>query len=294
MRKEFVVTGRRPRAAFVSFTSCEGCQLTVLSLENELPLLARQIEIVWFRAVMDERSDDYDIAFVEGSVTRAGEEAELKQIRARARFLVALGACATLGGVNAMRQQKPVDLAQELVYGPGASRETGPVRRVADIVQVDYAMHGCPIDGREFLRLVTSLLLGVVPREPTWAVCIECKRKANVCLYDLEQICLGPIVRAGCGAMCPTFRSACEGCRGLVPGANLRGMVGGMRDHGASDTAIRRLFERYNTLVDLTGLGLSGEGQPVTVRAEVGSPVGVPAMAPAGGGGGGGSDHGAG
>jgi coenzyme F420-reducing hydrogenase gamma subunit len=266
MTKELPAT-RRPRAAFVSFTSCEGCQLTVLSLEDQFPVLAKQIEIVWFREAMDERSDEYDIAFVEGSITREEEVQELKEIRSRARYVVALGACATLGGVNALRQLKPVELAQELVYGPGSGRETGQVRRIADVIKVDYAMHGCPIDDREFLRVVTTLLMGVTPREPTSAVCIECKRKANVCLYDLGQICFGPIARAGCGAVCPTFRSACEACRGFIPGANLRGMVTGMRDHGASDAEIRWLFERYNALTDLTGLGLAREARPVSVAA---------------------------
>jgi coenzyme F420-reducing hydrogenase gamma subunit len=248
----------------VSFTSCEGCQLVVLSQEDQLLELTKQIDIVWFREAMDERSDDYDLAFVEGSITRDEEAEELKAIRARARVLIAIGACACLGGVNALRTLHPLETAQELVYGR-SPRVSGPVRRLSEVVKVDYQLHGCPIDGREFLQAVTLLLLGITPREPSYAVCIECKRKGNVCLYDLGQICLGPIGRAGCGAICPTFRSPCEGCRGLVPNANLRGMVAGMREHGASDVRIRQLFERYNALADLSALGARAPSKLVGV-----------------------------
>jgi coenzyme F420-reducing hydrogenase gamma subunit len=238
----------RPRIAVVSFTSCEGCQLVLLSVENAILDLLRHVEIVWFREAMDERSDRYDVAFVEGSITREEEARELTAIRARARILIAFGACAALGGVNGLRVLAPTTAAEERVYGPGASRATGPVRRVADIVPVDYTMHGCPVSEAELLRVMKGLALGSLPAEPDVSVCQECKRRGNVCVADLGEACLGPIVRGGCRAICPAFRTRCEGCRGFLPGSNLAGMVRGMRDRGHSDPEIRRLFERYHAL----------------------------------------------
>jgi len=211
----------KPKVAFFDFTSCEGCQLTVVDSLQTHPDLLDAVEIVQFREAMTEKGEDYAIAFVEGSISRASDEARLKQIRERAAVLVALGACAHLGGVNAIKNTQPLDDVRRYVYGDKAEwYETYPVRPISAVVKVDAVIPGCPIDRNEFLEVVKAVLLGKKLPIPDYPVCVECKRKENVCLFHKGGFCLGPVARAGCGAICPTYGDGCEGCRGLIPNPN--------------------------------------------------------------------------
>jgi sulfhydrogenase subunit delta len=212
----------KPKVAFFDFTSCEGCQLTVVdSLQTHVDLLDA-VEIVQFREAMSEKSDDYAIAFVEGSISRESDEARLKQIRERAAVLVALGACAHLGGINAIRNAQPLDDVRKYVYGDKADwYETYPARPLSAVVKVDAFIPGCPIDREEFIEVVKAVLLGKKLPIPDYPMCVECKRKENVCLFHKGGFCLGPVTRAGCGAICPTNGDGCEGCRGLIPNPNI-------------------------------------------------------------------------
>lgn len=211
----------KPRVAFFSFSCCEGCQLMVLNLEEDLLRLAEHVDIVSFREAMTEHSDDYDIAFVEGSITTNSDLQGVKRIRERARVLVALGACATMGGVNTMKNLVGVERAKEIVYGAKAHLfDSIPTMSVDQVVKVDYYVHGCPIDLDEFLEVTRSILLGKRPRIPNCPVCVECQMKENVCVFDKGLFCLGPITRAGCKALCPSYGWGCEGCRGLVDDPN--------------------------------------------------------------------------
>jgi coenzyme F420-reducing hydrogenase gamma subunit len=211
----------KPKVAFFDFTSCEGCQLTVVdSLQTHLDLL-EMVEIVQFREAMSERGDDYAVAFIEGSITRESDEARLKEIRARAAVLVALGACAHIGGVNAIKNRAPLDDVRKYVYGERAEWfATYAARPISAVVKVDAFIPGCPIDREEFIRVVNALLRGIKPPIPDYPMCVECKLKENVCLFDKGGDCLGAITRAGCGAICPTYGDGCEGCRGLIPNPN--------------------------------------------------------------------------
>jgi coenzyme F420-reducing hydrogenase gamma subunit len=211
----------KPKVAFFDFTSCEGCQLTVVdSLQTHVDLLDA-VEIVQFREAMTEKSEDYAIAFIEGSISRASDEARLKQIRERASILVALGACAHLGGINAIKNTQPLDDVRRYVYGDKADwYETYAARPISAVVKVDAFIPGCPIDREEFIEVVKDMLLGKKPAIPDYPLCIECKRKENVCLFHKGGFCLGPVTRAGCGAICPTYGDGCEGCRGLIPNPN--------------------------------------------------------------------------
>jgi sulfhydrogenase subunit delta len=212
----------KAKVAFFDFASCEGCQLTVLdALQTHIELLDA-IEILQFREAMSERDDEYQIAFVEGSCVWPSDEDRLKQIRARADIVVALGACAHLGGVNAIRNAtKPRELA-EIVYHEAASRfETEGAQPIDAVIPIDAYIPGCPIDRMEFVRAVTVLLQGSLPTLPVDPVCVECKLRENQCLLLMGDSCLGPITRAGCGAICPSFGVGCEGCRGLLPEANI-------------------------------------------------------------------------
>ena len=211
----------KPKIAFFDFASCEGCQLQVVNLEAEMLDVIGAVEIVQFREAMTEKKDDYAIAFVEGSITREKDIPRLKKIREQAAVLVALGACATIGGVNCLKNYQPLPEVRKYVYGDKADwYETFAARPIDAVVPVDYYIHGCPIHKAEFVKVVKALLLGKKPEIPTYPVCVECKKAGNVCVFELGLTCLGPVTRAGCGAWCPTYRDNCVGCRGLVPDPN--------------------------------------------------------------------------
>ncbi len=232
----------KPKIAFFSFTSCEGCQLIVLTLEEKLLELLEHVDIVAFREAMSERRDDYDIAFVEGSITRQSEIPQLEEIRKRAKILVAMGACATTGGVNYLKNYLDMEQVKKIVYKERADKfDTIPTRPLEEVVKVDYRIEGCPIDRDEFVEVTKSLLLGRKPRIPTYPVCVECKLRENVCVFDKGLFCLGPITRAGCKAICPTYGSGCEGCRGLIDDPNTSSHLNVLKEHGmTADEAIGR------------------------------------------------------
>jgi len=211
----------KPKVAFFDFSSCEGCQLQIANLEEEILDLINIVDVVSFREVMKEHSDDYDIAFIEGSIMRPMDAARLREIRSRAKILVALGACATIGGINKIRNQWPPEDVKKEVYGDvdlenNEYFDAFETKAINEVVPVDYYIHGCPINRDEFKHVVTSLALGKKPDIPNYPVCVECKKNENVCLFEEGKFCLGPITRAGCNAICPTNGSPCDGCRGLL------------------------------------------------------------------------------
>jgi coenzyme F420-reducing hydrogenase gamma subunit len=225
----------RPKVAFFEFTSCEGCQLTVVDSLQTHPELLEAVEIVRFREAMSEKGDDYLVAFIEGSCTRPSDETHLKAIREKAGVVVALGACAHLGGVNAIRNRQELPDVRRYVYGDKAEwYETYPARPISAVIPIEAFIPGCPIDRQEFVRVVTAVLQGRAPQLPDYPLCVECKLKENVCLYQRGKTCLGPITRAGCDAICPTYGDSCEGCRGLVPNPNIDSLKIVLGEHGLS------------------------------------------------------------
>lgn len=216
----------KPKVAFFDFACCEGCQLTVIdSLQTHLDLLDA-VEIVQFREAMTEKGEDYLVAFIEGSCTRKADEERLKQIREQAGIVVALGACAHTAGVNALKNIQPsLQDVREYVYGDKWDwYDTYPARPISAVIDVDAVIPGCPIDRFEFLDVVKKVLLGKKPSIPDYPLCVECKLKENVCIFDKGGTCLGPITRAGCDAICPTYGDGCEGCRGLISNPNENAM----------------------------------------------------------------------
>ena len=229
----------RPKIAFFDFTCCEGCQLTVVdSLQNHPELLAA-VEIVQFREAISEKGQDYQIAFIEGSCSRPSDEERLKQIRDQADIVIALGACAHLGGINTIRNRQELADVRNYVYGDKAEwYDTYPARPISAVIEVDAVLPGCPIDRDEFIAAVTHLLQGRMPQIPDYPVCIECKLRENVCMYLRGKTCLGPITRAGCNAICPTFGDGCEGCRGLISNPNLTSIKTVLSEYGMSEDEI--------------------------------------------------------
>ena len=211
----------KPKVGVFSFTGCEGCQLQILECEDELLSILGLIDLVVFREAMDKISDNYDIAFIDGGITHPSEIERIKKIREQASVLVALGSCAAIGGINCIKNRFSMDDVLQYVYGDEAHYfNTIPARPVDAVVPVDYYVYGCPAIKSEFLHVAQSLLMGVEPQIPNYPVCTECKIKENVCMFDKGKMCLGPIIRAGCDALCPSYGSGCEGCRGLVDNPN--------------------------------------------------------------------------
>jgi sulfhydrogenase subunit delta len=236
----------KPRVAIFDFGCCEGCQLQIVNLEEQILDLLGVVDVVTWREAMTEQSDEFDIAIVEGSITREEEVPRLQWIRDHARILVAIGACAHIGGINCLKNRFDLEEVRRYVYGEHAEVfDTSPTRPVGAVVQVDAVVPGCPIDRQEFVEIVKDLLLGKKPQLPTYAVCVECKRKNNVCLFDKGMVCLGPVTRAGCGAICPSFGNSCEGCRGLVPDPNLNSHREVLAQYGLSVDEILRFVNLY-------------------------------------------------
>lgn len=243
-----------PRVAFFDFTSCEGCQLTVLDALQTHPELLKVVNIVEFREASSARSDDYQIAFIEGSCTRPGDEERLKRIRETAVYVIALGACAHLGGINAIRNRQLLPDVRQYVYGDKAEwYDTYPARAIDQVIEVDAVIPGCPIDRDEFVRIVSVLLQGRQPKLPDYPMCIECKLHENICVYERDQVCLGPITRAGCNAICPAYGYGCEGCRGLVSAPNMDSFTEVLVQYGLSQAEIDEklsLFLTNQTLLE--------------------------------------------
>ena len=243
----------RPQVAFFSFASCEGCQLVVLECEDELLDLVGAVDIIRFREAMDPVGDQshYDIAFIEGSMTREEDVAKLKQIRERTDILIALGACAWPGGVNALKNLQPLDAVRRSVYGDKADVfDTMPTAPIDAYVKTDYFLRGCPIDRTEFLECVKALLLGKPPVFKDYPMCVECKLRENACLFHKGYWCLGPVVRAGCGAICPSHGDACEGCRGPIDHPNRNAHVEVLREFGLTADDIMKRFQLFGTYLE--------------------------------------------
>ena len=214
----------KPKVAIFDFACCEGCQLQIVNLEEEILDLIGAVDVVEWREAMSEKSQEYDIAIIEGSITRPEDEKKLQLIRSKAKILIALGACAVIGGVNKLKNNFDLDEVKRCVYGEDSARphlNTEMTKAVDEVVEVDYKIPGCPIEGKEFANIVRALLIGKQPVIPEYPVCVECKAKGNPCLWEYDQLCLGPIIRAGCDARCPSAGARCIGCRGYVDNPNV-------------------------------------------------------------------------
>ncbi len=217
----------KPRIAFFDFACCEGCQLTVLQLEETLLALLRHVEVVAWREAMSGGAEDYDIAFCEGSIASLEDERRLREVRDRADTLVALGTCAAIGCHNALRNQWPAGEAEALVYGEELrALSVQPARPVASVVTVDDQILGCPASLPEIETVFKCLLTGQPHRLSNDPVCVECKRNDNLCVLEKGIMCLGPVTRCGCNAICTAYGDPCWGCRGLVDEPNLAASLG--------------------------------------------------------------------
>jgi coenzyme F420-reducing hydrogenase gamma subunit len=215
---------RRPRLGVFKFTSCDGCQLSILNLEDDLLTLGQVLDISYFpEASSDMRAGPYDIALVEGSITTPEDAHRILSVREQAKVLITIGACATAGGIQALRNWADVEAFKRVVYpDPQYIESLTASTPISEHVRVDFELWGCPIDKGQLLRLLTDLSAGVQPRLPSHPVCVDCKRRGIVCVMVAKGIpCLGPVTRTGCGAICPGMGRDCYGCFGPAEGSVL-------------------------------------------------------------------------
>ncbi len=262
-----MTTTPKPKVAFFDFASCEGCQLALLNCEDQLLAILERIDLVEFREAISEKGARYDIAFIEGSIHREEDVERIQNIRSRSKYLVALGACACNGNVQARANFIAPAEHFKLIYGEEARNRVqtdpkywplwahGRVRAVHEVVPVDFFLRGCPMVPKEFLHLVKSLLTGQNPSFPANPVCMECKKAGNECVYDRGLACMGPIAYGGCEAICVTKGHLCDACRGLLPYANLDAHRQQMQKMGISDQEILNRY-RLHCSSERIGRGL--------------------------------------
>lgn len=237
----------KPRVAFFDFTCCEGCQLQVANFGETLLDILNLIDVVTFRETMSERTEDYDVAIIEGSITTEHDVERIKHIRARAKVLVAYGSCATIGGINGMKNKFPLDEIGKYVYQDKAKNfPTLPTRAVHQVVKVDYFVNGCPVYQPEFVKVLKCILAGIPYAVPDYAICVECKLNENVCMYDKGITCLGPVTKAGCNSWCINNGNICYGCRGMVTNPAKNGQMDILKKFNIALDWIINKLDMYN------------------------------------------------
>jgi len=238
-----------PTLAVWKFASCDGCQLTLLDCEDELLTIAERVQISTFlEASSAVVGGPYDVSLVEGSITTPADTRRIKEIREQSKLLVTIGACATSGGVQALRNLADIDEFTSVVYAHPEYIATLATSTPASAhVTVDYQLQGCPIDRGQLLDTLGALLVGRKPRLPAKTVCTECKMRGVTCVLVAESIpCLGPVTHAGCGALCPSYHRGCYGCFGPAATPNTAALIPLLRRDGMSDGDVEHVFSTFN------------------------------------------------
>ncbi len=241
----------RPRLAVWKFASCDGCQLSLLDCEDELLAVTDRLEVANFREASSAVVEGpYDLSLVEGSVTTPADVRHIQEVRAESRVLVTIGACATAGGIQALRNFADIEEFRRAVYARPEYIETlATSTPIADHVRVDFELRGCPISKAQLLEVISAFLLGRAPNVPNESVCIECKRRGNVCVLVARGTpCLGPVTQAGCGAICPAYDRGCYGCFGPQVTPNVPAMMAKLREVGLAPLPMHQVFRTFNAL----------------------------------------------
>jgi coenzyme F420-reducing hydrogenase gamma subunit len=243
----------KPKLGVFKFASCDGCQLSLLDCEDELLAVADAVHIAYFPEASREYIEGpYDLTLVEGSITTPHDLEAIKKIRADSKFLVAIGACATAGGIQALRNWKDVTEFTSYVYAhPEYISTLETSTPVSDHVPVDFELRGCPINKWQLLELVNALLHARKPNIPTYSVCVECKRRGISCVMVAQGIpCLGPVTQAGCGAICPAYDRGCYGCFGPMESPNVPALAEWWRSVGVDDRTLVNALRGFNAYAE--------------------------------------------
>ena len=243
------VAAARQRLAVFKFASCDGCQLQLLSCEDELLAVADRIDIVHFlEASSHVEPGPYDVSLVEGSITTAEDRRRIQAIRRDSRFLITIGACATAGGIQALKNWG--DRAEFIrhVYPQSEFISTlSTSTAIADHVKVDFELRGCPINRHQLLEVLGALIKRQRPKTPSHPVCLDCKRAGSVCVAVARDVaCLGPVTQSGCGAICPAYDRGCYGCHGPVAQANCESLSNHYLDNGTTTAELVPLLRNFN------------------------------------------------
>ncbi len=239
----------RPRLAVWKFASCDGCQLSLLDCEDELLAIAGAIDIAYFpEATGAAISGRYDLSLVEGSITTPHDAERIKAVRWRSRQLITIGACATAGGIQGLRNFTDVKEYAATVYArPDYIRALATSTAIADHVPVDFELRGCPINKRQLIEVIAAFIIGRKPVTPPHSVCIECKLKGNVCVMVAHGTpCLGPVTHAGCGALCPSYDRGCYGCYGPMETPNAPSLATALTRSGMDEGMLRSVYRTFN------------------------------------------------
>ena len=243
------MAGKKPRLAVWKFASCDGCQLSLLDCEDELLAVAGAVDIAYFpEATRGEISGRYDVSLVEGSVTTAHDAERIKDVRERSRVLITIGACATAGGIQALKNFADVKKYIPMVYAhPEYIHTLATSTAISEHVKVDFELRGCPINKMQLVEVVSAYVAGRKPVTPPHSVCVECKLKGNVCVMVAHATpCLGPVTHAGCGALCPSYDRGCYGCFGPMETPNTVSLSRRLGALGMDAKALKRVYSTFN------------------------------------------------
>ncbi len=256
---------RLPRVAVHKFSSCDGCQLALLNLGDGLLQLANRIDLVHFaEAGLMAEDCDVDVALVEGSISTPEEEQRIRRIRAQSGYLISIGACATSGGLQALRNlnDSEADWRSAIYAQPAFISSLPHAHAIADYVHVDLALWGCPVTSRQVVNAISNLLLGVAPHDEADKLCMECKRRHAVCVMVTRDIpCMGPVTRSGCGAICPGMGRDCYGCFGPAENTNTRALHNRFEGIGLlPDDVARRFLLIHSATTEFNQAGKAAYG----------------------------------
>jgi sulfhydrogenase subunit delta len=247
------MTTRKPKIAIIKFASCDGCQLSLLDAEDDLLAVAGAVDIAYFpEASRRMVKGPYDITLVEGSVTTPHDVEMVRAVRKECRLLITIGACATAGGIQALRNWKDVKEFTRIVYpNPEFISTLDRSLPIGSFVHVDFELRGCPVNKHQLIELLNATLNKRKPNIPTHSVCIECKLKPNVCvMVASETPCLGPVTQAGCGAICPSFHRGCYGCFGPMDSPNPSALSKRFKALGASKEDVMLAYRNFNAYAE--------------------------------------------
>jgi sulfhydrogenase subunit delta len=248
-----MATKKKPKVAVWKFASCDGCQLSLLNCEDELLAVAGAVEIANFpEASRAVARGPYDVSLVEGSLTTPHDIVRIQKVRRVSKFLITIGACATAGGIQSLRNYQNVADFTRIVYANPEYIETlAKSTPIADHIFVDFELRGCPIDKYQLLETVNALLNNRKPNIPKYSLCIDCKRKGNVCVMVSQGIpCMGPVTQTGCGALCPSYNRGCFSCFGPKETPNTIAMSDAFGDPGVKEDDIIRFYRTFNAYAE--------------------------------------------
>ncbi|KZL16272.1 NAD-reducing hydrogenase HoxS subunit delta [Pseudovibrio axinellae] len=239
----------KPKLAVWKFASCDGCQLSLLDCEDELLAVADRITIANFMEASSNVIDGpYDLSLVEGSITTPHDRERIRDVRRQSKFLITIGACATAGGIQALRNFTDTRELLSVVYAsPEYISTLNTSTPISEHVKIDFELRGCPINKTQLLEVINAFLNKRKPNVSPHSVCIECKKRGTACIMVAHgTACMGPVTQAGCGAICPSYNRGCYGCYGPMEAPNTSSLVKWMRNLGVPEDELLRMFKTYN------------------------------------------------